>query len=152
MLSNQTIHNGLFWFLSVTTLMSGLLGFLLKIDSFYNPDAYLVYNSKGLLLPGDGTTPFESCAHFVIGVAYVGPLFGMWYAKLEGSVAAKQVAAIFPFLYHAAMIPGVVIVFSEALNPNKAPLVAAVSMHVVYAGLFYIFFQTAGTNGKEKGS
>lgn len=132
--------------------MSGLLGFLLKIDAFYNPDAYLVYNSQGLLLPGDGTTPFEVCAHFVIGVAYVGPLFGMWYAKREGSAAAKQAAAIFPLLYHAAMIPGVLLVFSEALHPNKAPLVAAVSMHVVYTGLFYIFFQTAENNGKVKAS
>jgi hypothetical protein len=142
-ISNQSIHNGLYWFLTVTTFMSGGLGFLFKIDGFYNPDAYLVYNSQGQLLPGDGTTPFEICATFVIAIAYVAPLVGIMYAKWQGSAAAKQAAAIFPLVYHASMIPGVLWVFPHSLDPIKAPLGAAASMHAVYAGLFYMFVRTA---------
>jgi len=149
--TTQTIiHNGLFWFLTVTTLMSGGLGFLLKIDAFYNPDVYLVYNSQGDLLPGDGTTPFEVCAHYVIGIAYVGPILGMLYAKLEGSAAAKKAASVFPLAYHCSMIPGVVLVFSHALDQEKAPLGAAVSMHALFAALFYVFYQTAENDPKAK--
>lgn len=147
-ISTQSIHNGLYWVLIVTTFLSGGLGFLFKIDGFYNPDAYLVYNAQGQLLPGDGTTPFEVCATFVIAIAYVGPLVGMMYAKWQGSKAAKQAAAIFPMLYHASMIPGVLWVFPQALDPVKAPLGAAAAMHVVYAGLFgWLIYTAEDTDG-----
>jgi hypothetical protein len=148
---NNSIHNGLYWLLTVTTAMSGGLGFLFKLDGFYNPDAYLVYNAQGQLRPGDGSTPFEVCATYVIAVTYLGPLVGMAYAKYwqAGSPAAQQAAAIFPLVYHAAMVPGVFYVFPHALNPVKAPRTAAAAMHVVYAALFYLFFATAATVAKD---
>jgi hypothetical protein len=144
--TRRNIHNGLYWLLTVTTAMSGGLGFLCKLNGFYNPDAYLIYNAQGLLRPGDGSTPFEVCATYVIAVTYLGPLVGMTYAKYwhARSPAAQQAAAIFPLVYHAAMVPGVFYVFPHALNPVKAPLGAAAAMHIVYAALFYLFFTTAG--------
>jgi hypothetical protein len=148
--SSSRIHNGLYWFLTITTAMSGGLGFLCKLDGFYHPDAYLVYNDRGQLTPGRGTTPFEVCATYVIAVAYLAPLVGMTYAKwwttsssTAAAAAAARSAGLFPFVYHAAMIPGVLYIFPHALNPSKASLPAAAAMHVVYAALFFWYIVTA---------
>jgi hypothetical protein len=52
------------------------LGFLLKMESIYRPDAYLL-GTADALSPGTGRTPFEELATFVFGLVYVVPLLGM---------------------------------------------------------------------------
>jgi hypothetical protein len=130
----------LFWFVFLTTLASGGLGFLLRLPSFYHPDAYLVVDSSGALSPGTGSTPFEQVATFVFGVVYVAPLVGMLFARFEGSAAAMRAALTTPFVYHAASVIGVLWVFPHGLNPRMASLGAAASMHVVYAVLFAVLW------------
>ena len=142
------LYNALFYFTTGTTLLSGGLGFLLKLPSFYKPDAYLVGPSSALA-PGTGTTPFEELATFVFGTIYVGPLVGMAFAHLEGSQAAKRAACLMPLVYHAASVVGV-LRFRAALNPAVAPLPAAAAMHAVYAGLFAALFYAA-TDAAGKG-
>jgi hypothetical protein len=75
------LYTSLFWIISVTTCMSGGLGFLLKIPNFYHPDVYLVGHE---MRPGTGTTAFEEVATLVFGLIYVGPLVGMLFAHIQG--------------------------------------------------------------------
>jgi hypothetical protein len=139
------LYTILYWGTTVTSLMSGGLGFLLKVPAFYRPDAYLINSA-----PGTGTTPFEVVATYVFGVIYCGPIIGMVYAHFEGSAAAKRAAALMPFIYHAASVFGVLYVFPHALNPAVAPLNAAAGMHVVYAILFAALFYSAEDAVKVK--
>jgi hypothetical protein len=142
------LYNVLFFFTTGTTLLSGGLGFLLKLPAFYKPGAYLIC-PRGALVPGRGDTPFEELSTFVFGVMYVGPLVGMAYAHMEGSAAAKRAACLMPLIYHAASVLGVLRVFPAALNPAVAPLPAAAAMHAVYAGLFAaLLFAAADAKGK----
>ena len=145
------LYTALFYFTTGTTLLSGGLGFLLKLRDFYRPDAYLI-GARDSLAPGTGATPFEELATFVFGVVYVGPLVGMAYAHVEGSAAARRAACLMPLVYHAASVLGVLRVFPAALNPAVAPLPAAAAMHAVYAGLFAALFfaatDAAGKGGK----
>ena len=143
------LYTALYYFTTGTTLLSGGLGFLLKLPAFYKPDAYLV-GPRDALAPGTGETPFEQLSTFVFGVMYVGPLVGMAYAHLEGSAAAKRAACLMPLVYHTASVLGVLRVFPAALNPAVAPLPTAAAMHVVYAGLFAALFYAA-TNAADKG-
>ena len=149
LLSAPSAYTALFYFTTLTTLLSGGLGFLLKLPAFYKPDAYLV-GPRGALAPGTGETPFEILSTYVFGVMYVGPLVGMAYAHAEGSGAAKRAACLMPLVYHAASVLGVLRVFPTALNPAVAPLPAAAGMHAVYAGLFAALFWAAGDAGKVK--
>ena len=143
------LYTGLFYFTTTPTLLSGELGFLLKLPAFYKPAAYLL-GPRSALAPGDGTTPFEELSTFVFGTIYVGPLVGMVYAHLEGSAAAKRAACLMPLVYHIASVFGVLRVFPAALNPAVAPLPAAAGMHAVYAGLFAALFYAA-TDAAGKG-
>ena len=136
------LYTCLFAFTTATTLLSGGLGFLLKLPAFYRPDAYLI-GARGALAAGTGETPFEVLATFVFGTMYVGPLVGMVYAHVEGSAAAKRAACLMPLIYHAASVVGVLRVFPAALNPAVAPLTSAAAMHAVYAGLFAALFYAA---------
>ena len=146
------LYTALFYFTTGTTLLSGGLGFLLKLPAFYKPDAYLI-GPVGALVPGTGETPFEKLSTFVFGTMYVGPLVGMVYAHFEGSAAAKRAACLMPLVYHAASVLGVLRVFPSALNPAIAPLPAAAGMHAVYAGLFAaLFFAATDAAGKGKNS
>jgi hypothetical protein len=140
----------LFWFTVVTTAMSGGLGFLLKLPNFYHPNAYLVYNSNGQLTAGSGTTPFEVVSTYVFAMMYLIPLSGMLFAHWQGSAAAKRAAILTPFIYHAASVYGVIIVFPHGLNPAVASLSAAAGLHVVYAFLFALLFWLAEDNAKPK--
>ena len=139
------LYTILFWGTTITTMMSGGLGFLLKIPAFYRPDAYIVNG-----VPGTGLTPFEVAATYVFGIIYCGPIVGMVYAHLEGSAAAKRAAALMPLIYHAASVLGVLHVFPHALNPVVAPLNAAAGMHIVYALLFAALFYSAKDDVKVK--
>ncbi len=145
------LYTTLFYFTAGTTLLSGGLGFLLKLPAFYRPDAYLV-GPHTALAPGTGETPFEMLSTYVFGIVYCGPLVGMAYAHLEGSAAAKRAACLMPLVYHAASAVGL-LRFKAALNPAVAPLPTAVGMHVVYAGLFAALFYAAtdavGASKKE---
>ena len=140
----------LFYFTTITTLLSGGLGFLLKLPAFYKPDAYLL-GPRNALVVAKGDTPFEELATFVFGTIYVGPLVGMMYAHFEGSAAAKRAACLMPLVYHAASVLGVLSIFPAALNPAVAPLAAAAGMHAVYAGLFAgLFVSAADAPGRAK--
>jgi hypothetical protein len=141
------LYNSLYYFTTATTLMSGGLGFLLKLQSFYRPDAYLIGDN---LTVGTGKTAFEILSTYVFGIIYVGPLIGMTYAHFEGSAAAKRAAAMMPFVYHTASIIGVLKVFPQALNPQVAPLSSAAGMHVVYALLFGLLIWSADDVSKVK--
>jgi hypothetical protein len=66
-------------------MMSGGLGFLLKIPGLYRPDVYVIIGQDGIITPGTGGTPFEICATYVFAIIYLGPLVGMVYAHIEGS-------------------------------------------------------------------
>lgn len=146
------LYTTLFYFTTGTTLLSGGLGFLLKLKAFYKPDAYLI-GPREALAPGTGETPFETLSTFVFGVMYCGPLVGMAYAHLEGSAAAKRAAALMPLVYHTASVLGVLRVFPAALNPAVAPLPAAAAMHAVYAGLFAaLIYAATDAAGKGKSS
>lgn len=125
------LYNSLFYFTSITTALSGGLGFLLKLPAFYKPEAYLIGG-----LPATGKTQFELVATFVFGLVYTTPLPGLVYAHVQGSTVAKRVAALAPLAYHAASVYGVLAVFPSGLNPAVAPLASAAGMHVVYALLF----------------
>ncbi len=141
------LHDGLFWFVSLTTLSSGGLGFLLKLPNFYHPETYLVYSPKGVLAPGTGETPFEQLATFVFGITYVAPIFGLAYARwFTKEASAMRAACIVPFLYHATNIYGVLVTFRHALSPEVS-LSTAVGVHAFYAGLFAALAWTA-TNKK----
>jgi hypothetical protein len=144
---SSLLYNSLYYFTTATTLMSGGLGFLLKIPAFYRPDAYLIGET---LTVGKGKTPFEVLATYVFGIMYVGPLIGMTYAHFEGSAAAKRAAALMPFLYHTASILGVLHIFPKALNPQVAPLSSAAGMHIVYAALFGLLMWSADDNVSVK--
>lgn len=135
------LYSILFYLITSTTLLSGGLGFLLRLPAFYRPDAYLVGAERAV---GTGETPFERCATFVFGLIYVLPLVGMVYAHIEGSAAARRTAALMPLLYHAASVFGVLAVFPDALNPVVAPLDKAAGMHVAYALLCAALFWAAG--------
>ena len=137
---SSILYNSLYYFTTATTLLSGGLGFLLKIPAFYRPDAYLIGSELSI---GTGKTPFEVLATYVFGIIYVGPLIGMTYAHIEGSAAAKRAAALMPFIYHSASIMGVLKIFPQALNPAVAPLTSAAGMHVVYAILFGLLIWSA---------
>ena len=145
------LYTYLYFFTTLTTLLSGLLGFGLKLPQFYHPDAYLVGPQNALII-GTGETPFEVLATFVVSVVYVGPLVGMAYAHFEGSAAAKRAACLMPLVYHAASVYGVLRVFPHALNPVVAPLASAAIMHAVYALLFLALFCAAEdvVKGKAK--
>jgi hypothetical protein len=136
------MYTRLYWFCAITTLMSGGLGFLLKVPGIYRPDAYLVVTASSdggrdaLLVPGTGTTPFEACATYVFAIVYLGPLFGMAYAHLQGTMAAKRAAIMMPLVYHVTSTIGVICVFPHALNPAVAPIGSAAGMHAFYALLF----------------
>ena len=145
------LYTSLFYFTTGTTLLSGGLGFLLKLPAFYKPDAYLL-GPRGALAPGTGGTPFEELATFVFGTIYCGPIVGMVYAHFEGSAAAKRAACLMPLVYHAVSVLGVLRVFPAALNPAVAPLPAAAAMHGVYALLFSALFYAAADVGKAKSS
>ena len=68
-------YRALFWFVVLTSAMSGVLMFLVKLPSMYRPDTYLI-GPKQALAPGTGTTPFEVLATFVFGLVYTIPLPG----------------------------------------------------------------------------
>lgn len=136
------LYTCLFWFLFVTTLMSGGLGFFGKLSSIYRPDAYLIGPLSELTV-GTGTSPFEELSTFVFGIVYVGPLVGMLYAHLDGSASSKRAASLMPLVYHASSVVGVLFVFPHALNPAVAPLASAAAMHGVYAALFALLFWSA---------
>ena len=129
------LYAPLFYLIVVTTAMSGGLGFLLQLPSFYRPDAYLVGDAAGT-----GGTPFERCATYVFGLIYVLPLVGMIFAHAEGSAAARRAAVLMPLLYHAASVFGVLYIFPDALNPDVAPLPMAAGMHAVYTLLCAALF------------
>lgn len=133
------LYTTLFWFITVTTAISGGLGFLLKLPGFYKPDAYLI-NGR----PATGTTPFEQTATFVFALVYLTPLVGMAYAHVEGSAGARRAAALVPLAYHAASVFGVLFVFPHDLNPAVAPLAFAAAIHAAYAGLCGALFWAAG--------
>ena len=139
------LYTRLYWFCTITTLMSGGLGFLLKVPGIYRPDAYMIVaGSDGLAAPGTGDTPFEVCATFVFAIVYLGPLFGMAYAHhVDGSRAAKRASIVMPLVYHLASTVGVLWVFPHALNPEVASLGSAAGMHVVYAAMFARLFHSA---------
>jgi hypothetical protein len=126
------LYASLFYFIVVTTFLSGALGFLLKLPAFYRPDAYLIGAD---LAVGRGDTPFEILATYVFGLIYVLPLFGMVYAHASGSAVAIRAAAMMPLLYHVASVFGVLSVFPRALNPIVAPLSMAAGSHAFYAAL-----------------
>jgi hypothetical protein len=139
----SSLYTRLYWFCTITTLMSGGLGFLLKVPGVYRPDAYVVIGYDGIAAPGTGTTPFEICATYVFAIMYLAPLLGMAYAHVEGSIAAKRAACIVPLAYHLASTVGVIYVFPHALNPDVAPLGSAAGMHVFYAFLFALIWYYA---------
>jgi hypothetical protein len=148
----SALYTALFYFTTGTTLLSGGLGFLLKLPAFYKPDAYLI-GPRDALAPGTGETPFEQLSTYVFSIVYLGPLVGMAYAHLEGSAAAKRAACLMPLVYHAASVLGVLRVFPAALNPAVAPLPAAAAMHAVYAGLFgALFYAATDAAGKARTS
>lgn len=136
------LYTVLFYFLTLTTALSGGLGLLLKWAAIYRPDAYYV-GAAGSQRVGTGSTPFEVLATFVFGLIYVLPLLGMVYAHWQGSAAAKRAAGLTPLAYHAASVYGVYIVFPDALNPAVAPLPAAAAQHAVYAVLFALLLWAA---------
>ena len=136
------LYRGLFWFVMLTTLSSGLLGFLLKLPAVYRPDAYLVAGA-----PGTGASPFEVLASYVFGLTYVCPLVGLAYAHAQGSAAAKRAACMAPLAYHAASVFGVLRVFPHALNPAVAPLPTAAGMHAVYVVLLALLAWSAEDDG-----
>ena len=133
----------------MTTLLSGLLGFGLKLPQFYRPDAYLI-GARDALSIGTGETPFEKLATFVFFIIYVGPLVGMAYAHFEGSAAAKRAACLMPLFYHALSVIGVLQVFPNAMNPHVAPLYSAAGIHAVYAMLLIALFWAVENVGKAK--
>ena len=143
------VYNGLFWFVFVTTLMSGGLGFLLKVPNFYFPNVYLI-GPKEELTVGTGTTPFEILASYVFGIVYVGPLVGMLFAFYEGSAAALRASLLMPLVYHTASIFGVLWVFPHAMNPAMTTLASAAGMHAFYAVLLCILFVAAKDADKMK--
>jgi hypothetical protein len=124
-------------------MMSGGLGFLLKISGIYRPDAYMIIGYDGIIAPGTGDTPFEICATYVFAIVYLGPLVGMVYAQIEGSKVAKRASIMMPLVYHIASTVGVLYVFPHALNPHVASLSMAAGMHVVYAALFALLWYYA---------
>lgn len=133
----------LFWFLTITTCISGGGGFLLKIPGLYFPDAYIVNGEVGT-----GTTDFEYVATFVFACVYLCPIFGLLYAHIWESHddAALRAACIAPMTYHAMSVVGIYVVFGRYLNPAVAPIHSAAGMHVFYALLFALLFWTAHTN------
>lgn len=145
-------YAALYWFVIVTTLMSGALGFLLKLPNFYFPDVYLITGPSGALAAGTGSTPFEVLATYTFGILYVAPLVGMTYAFLEGTAAAKRAACLMPFGYHVASVWGVLVVFPNALNPAVATLASAAGMHAFYAFLLAALVVFATDTNKMKSS
>ena len=146
-------YAALYWFVIATTLMSGALGFLLKLPNFYFPHVYLVTTGpSGALSAGTGLTPFEVLATYTFGILYVAPLVGMVYAFFEGSAAAKRAACLMPFVYHAASVWGVLEVFPAALNPAVATLASAAGMHAFYAVLLAVLVVFASDANKQKSS
>ncbi|KAL3822782.1 hypothetical protein ACHAXA_005947 [Cyclostephanos tholiformis] len=156
MASSSRLYARLYWFCTITTLMSGGLGFLLKVPGIYRPDAYIIVaiGSDGreedvVAAPGTGTTPFEICATYVFAIVYLGPLLGMTYAHVRGGMDAKRAAIMMPLVYHLASTVGVVYVFPHALNPDVAPIGSAAGMHAFYAVLFALLWYYAEDDMKS---
>jgi heme A synthase len=134
-------------------MMSGGLGFLLKIPGIYRPDAYMISTGyDGIIAPGTGGTPFEICATYVFAIIYLGPLVGMVYAHIEGSKVAKRASIMMPLVYHISSTMGVLFVFPHALNPHVASLTMAAGMHVFYAVLFALLWYSADDSKLSKTS
>ncbi len=143
------LYTLLFYFTTFTTLISGFLGFGLKLPQLYRPDAYFI-GARDALVAGTGETPFEVLATFVFFTIYVGPLVGMAYAHFEGSAAAKRAACLMPLFYHASSVIGILRFFPSAINPAVAQLHSAAAMHAVYAVIFAVLFWAAKDVGKTK--
>ena len=139
---NFSLSSALFWFVTVTTAISGS-AFLFKIKGIYTPDAYFV-NGK----PGTGRTDFEIIATFVFAMVYLTPIAGVVHAYIEGTASAMRSAVIAPMLYHIGSVFGILFVFGKYLNPEKAPLPAAVGMHLVYGLLFCLMYYLASDDIK----
>ncbi|CAJ1397708.1 unnamed protein product [Effrenium voratum] len=132
-------YPALFYFLTATTLMSGVGGFLLKLKDFYRPDAYIVEGK-----PGTGTTPFEIIATYVFGLVYVVPQLGCIHAHfVERTRSARRSACVAPMAYHFMSVYGVLCVFEDGLNPIVAPKSAAAGMHLVFGLLFLLMYALA---------
>ncbi|GKZ00825.1 hypothetical protein MPSEU_001034200 [Mayamaea pseudoterrestris] len=133
----------LFWFLSVTSLISGICGFLLKLPKFYFPECYMVNG-----VPGTGDTDFEKIATFVFACVYIAPIGGLVYAYFaHGAVSeAMMSASIAPLLYHAMSFFGIYFVFGRYLNPEFTSMHGAAAVHAVYAILFGVLFWAASSN------
>jgi hypothetical protein len=143
-ISMSVFASVLFWFVTVTTCMSGF-GFLFKIPNLYHPNAYIVNDA-----PGTGQTGFEKIATFVFACVYLAPIAGVVYGYFIGSNAALRSACIAPMLYHVMSFFGVYFVFGEYLNPEMTTIHGAAAMHGVYAVLFGVLFWTA--TGEEDSS
>ena len=142
-MSSSLLYHVLFWFYTITAIIIGGLGFLLKIPGLYRPDVYMIIGHDGMLAPGTGGTPFEFWATNVFAIVYLGPLVGMVYARIEGSKVAKRTSIIMPLVYHISSIMGVLFVFPHALNPHVASVTMAAGMHVFYAALFALLWYSA---------
>jgi hypothetical protein len=141
--SMNVLAKVLFWLLSVTTLISGICGFLLKLPRFYFPECYLVNGE-----PGTGETDFEKTATFVFACVYIAPIGGVIYAYFaHGAVSTGMMSAcIAPILYHAMSFFGIYFVFGQYLNPAFTSIHIAAATHAVYAILFGILFWAASSN------
>lgn len=135
------LYTSLFWFVTMTSLLSGFFGFLCKIPFLYYPQVYLIGDIANQR-PGNGSTPFERLATFVFGLIYVLPMLGMFYAHFhKGSTAiTKRAALIMPWAYHIASTYGIFFVFPDALNQDFTSLGNAAMQHAFYAVLFSILF------------
>ena len=138
--SNNIISTALFWFVTITTCISGL-GFLFRIPGIYTPDAYLV-NGK----PGTGNTDFEILATYVFAIVYLAPIAGLVHAHFEGTASARRSAAVAPMIYHVASTFGVLYIFGRSMNPAVAPQSTAAGMHVVYSALFMWLYYLASND------
>ena len=133
----------LFWFLTVTTCISGACGFLLKLPKFYFPECYMVNG-----VPGTGETDFETTATFVFACVYLAPIAGLVYAyTANGAVSEGMMAAcIAPLMYHIMSFFGIYFVFGKYLNPDFTSMHGAAAVHAVYAILFGLLLWAASTS------